>query len=202
MQRLYDPLIRSPASLRAERSFSSERSISSPAGLSRSSRRLDALAAPRPEFCRDDASDSELGSSWEERDRAEIAQRYGREQARAVAAARASANRAQTAVMRRRRVRHELERADRGAPLASDELRELRRAGAARLIHLATGYASGEVPLQHRLLDRWRHEQGAGAVRFGAVPRLSAKPLPPRSFNSLPLSGSRNQNQTLIITNR
>ena len=56
--------------------------------------------------------------------------------------------------------------------------------------------------LQHRLLDRWRHEQGAGAVRFGAVPRLSAKPLPPRSFNSLPLSGSRNQNQTLIITNR
>ena len=62
--------------------------------------------------------------------------------------------------------------------------------------------ASAVRTQQHRLLDRWRHEQGAGAVRFGAVPRLSAKPLPPRSFNSLPLSGSRNQNQTLIITNR
>ena len=144
MQRLYDPLIRSPASLRAERSFSSERSISSPAGHSRSSRRLDALAAPRPEFCRDDASDSELGSSWEERDRAEIAQRYGREQARAVAAARASANRAQTAVMRRRRVRHELERADRAARVGRAARAAPRRRRAPD--HLANGYASGEVP--------------------------------------------------------
>lgn len=215
MQCLYDPLIRSPASHQAEdthrRRGAGRRSFD--LALSRSSSmRLEALSRPtrtapstvvagppprrvfrgrlsgeRVDLVEREPEE-ELRDTWQERDRAALSQKHGDDQARLVAKARAEANGAQTALVRKRTAR-----AARSA-LFDHGGRFGFTGGSSTALSLRTTALGPTGSLSRSPVRLDAHSR--------VVPTLSDGHRTPKSWNAMPQSGSKNQNQLLIITSK